>query len=190
VIYAGVDVGARRKGFHAAAIDSRGLSAGPVRLPTVDDTTAWLVELQPRLVAVDSPISCAPDDERSRPCERALASTVCGIRYTPSCDVLASSRYYEWIEHGLELYVALATAGLRTVECFPTASFTRWAGPRGSRSRAAWTRGALGLDLRLNQDGRDAIAAAFTARASDLGQVEQFGEIAVPLGRTARSDLR
>jgi predicted nuclease with RNAse H fold len=171
-------------------VSARGLVAGPLRLRTVDDAAAWLVELQPRLVAVDSPISCAPAGERSRPCERALARSVCGIRYTPPREVLGSSRYYEWIEHGLELYEALDAAGLRTVECFPTASFTRWAGSRGSRSRAAWTRDALGLDLRLNQDGRDAIGAALTARCCELGRAERFGEIAVPLAGSARSGPR
>ena len=106
---------------------------------------------------------------------------MCGIRFTPDLEQLSGNPYYEWIRHGLELYEALAAAGLRAIECFPTASFTRWAGPRGDLSRAAWTRGALALALPHGQDGRDAVAAALTARSAAAGRVEFFGVIAVPL---------
>ena len=188
--WAGIDVGGRRKGFHGAAVDERELVAGPERLGTVREAVDWLSSLRPRLVAVDSPISVAPDDERSRPCERDLSRSVCGIRFTPPRSLLDSSPYYEWIVHGLELYEALAVERLRAVECFPTASFTRWAGPRGGGSRAAWTREALGLDLRLNQDGRDAVAAALTARCCELDQVEWFGEIVVPVAGASRASPR
>src|SRR5262245_45603365 len=36
-----------------------------------------------------------------------------------------------------------ALAGHEVVEVFPTASWTRWLGPRGSESRAAWSRRGL-----------------------------------------------
>jgi hypothetical protein len=63
---------------------------------------------------------------------------------------------------------------------------SRWLGPRGTESRAAWTRrgiatlGLKGVPDRTNQDQRDAIAAAVTARAYTYGQTEAFGEIIVP----------
>jgi len=81
---------------------------------------------------------------------------------------------------------ALEEAGLEAVECFPTAAWTRWVGPRRGRSRAAWTREALpalgleGIPTRTNQDERDAVAAAVTARAHSRGLTESFGEIVVP----------
>src|SRR5262249_53003535 len=76
--------------------------------------------------------------------------------------------------------------GLAGVECFPTASWTRWFGARGALSRATWTARAVaalaikGVPTRLNQDTRDAVGAALTARAVSLGEVDWFGPIAVP----------
>jgi predicted nuclease with RNAse H fold len=186
-VWAGVDVGGRRKGFHLALVDEERLRAGPVRKATVAEAIRWLSWRVPRLVAVDSPIEPAPDGMRSRPEERLLTRAVCGIRYTPDRATLSRSHYYEWILRGLDLYAALEVAGLAAIECFPTASFTRWAGPRGSATRAAWTRTALaalgvaGVPPGLSQDGRDAIAAALTARVLDQGRAERFGKIVVPL---------
>ncbi len=185
--WAGVDVGGRRKGFHLALVDEQRLLAGPVRAAAVEEAVRLIAAWAPRLVAVDGPCAPAPDGFLSRAEERALARAVCGIRYTPDRARLAAGRYYEWVRNGLALYDALAAAGIATVECFPTASFTRFAGGRGRRTRAAWTRAALaasglaGLPRRMSQDGRDAVAAALTARSYDLGRAERVGAIVVPL---------
>lgn len=184
-MWAGVDVGGRRKGFHVALVDHHALR-GLAHLGHPEDVAAWLGERAPRVVAVDSPIAPAPDGASSRPCERRLARAVCGIRYTPERARLAGGAYYEWVEHGLELYEALDAGPWTVLEGFPTASWTRWAGARGGRSRASWTRAALhGLGIaelprQLGQDSRDAIAAAVTARAYERGETESFGEIVVP----------
>ena len=77
--------------------------------------------------------------------------------------------------------------GLTCQRVFPTASWTRWFGKRGSRSRATWTRQGLtalgleGIPVRTNQDQRDAIAAAMTARQHSAGMTEAIGDIVVPL---------
>ena len=196
-LWAGVDVGGRRKGFHAAVVDGRRLYAGPRRLAAPRDVAAWLVELRPRLVGVDAPRVLADDRTRFES-ERRLAHEVCHLRYTPTREALErqrtshAPRYYEWIEHGLELYVALSGAGLAAVECFPTAAWTRWAGPRNGVSRARWSARALrGLRLRgvpatLDQDERDAIGAAMTAWAHGHRRTELFGDIVVPLSRGRR----
>lgn len=196
-VWAGVDVGGRRKGFHVAVVGDAELLAGPDRVLTPRDVAAWLVELHPALVAVDSPRHAAPDGQTSRADERALARRVCGIRYTPDTAALRRNpRYYEWILHGLELYEALASAGLHAVECFPTAAWTRWLGPRHRQPRARWSTRALatlglrGVPRSLGQDGRDAIAAAVTARACSRGEAEAFGEIVLPYDRTTRSSVR
>ena len=139
-LWAGVDVGGRRKGFHAAVIQAQRL----VELQNFRDASelaTWLRELRPSLVAVDSPLSPAPDGERSRAGERALAAArICSIRYTPDRNGLASNpKYYEWIEQGFLLYRELRKAQLKAIECFPTASWTRWAGPARCRPQ-------IGLD--------------------------------------------
>ena len=186
--WAGVDVGGTRKGFDVAVVDSRRVVAGPARLPDPAGAVAFLADQRPCVVAVDSPRTPAAGGAASRECERSLARSVCGIRYTPSRSALdGGDPYYEWIRNGLELYAALERGPWRVVECFPTASWTRFAGARNGRSRARWTRAALlglriaGVPARTSQDARDAIAAAVTARRFDQGSTESFGEIVVPI---------
>ena len=187
-VWAGVDVGGRRKGFHAALVDESFVVAGPVRLRTADDVTEWLQPHSPSVVAVDSPRSPAEDGNLSRACERRLAREVCGLRFTPDRDRLSGNPYYEWIVNGFGLYDVLARGAWVVVECFPTASWTRWSGLRaGTRaewsSRALRTLGLGALPDRLSQDGRDAIAAAVTARLYAAGETDSYGEIVVPRAR-------
>jgi predicted nuclease with RNAse H fold len=179
VTWLGVDVGGPRKGFDVALIDD-----GAVRvLARLDrDGVVALVEAErPAVIGIDSPRSRAPAGETSRADERALARAVCGIRWTPD---RLDGPYYAWVVEGLRLYEALASHD--AIEVFPTASWTRWLGPRGTRTRSAWSRAGLsalglsGIPTRTNQDQRDAIAAAVTARAFSRGQTEAFGEIIVP----------
>lgn len=156
----------------------------PARLTQVAEVAKWLTAWQPEVVAVDSPRSPAPGEDLSRKGERNLVrARVCGIRYTPNASALAANPgYYGWILHGLELYAALAageTSGAwRVIECFPTATWSRLGGPRGGRTRARWSREILlgaglgGLPARMNQDARDAIGAALTARLFAAGQTE------------------
>ena len=186
--FAGVDVGGRSKGFDAALIDGVRLTCQRL-FGAAAAAAAWLAEQRPRLVAVDSPRRPAPPGARSRPDERVLARAVCGIRYTPDERTLRAphrSDYYGWIANGLELYAALERAGVPVIECFPTATWTRLHGPRGTRSRAAWSQEALaatgldGVPARTSQDARDAIGAALTARLHAEGRTESYGEIVVP----------
>ena len=189
----GIDVGGRRKGFHAAAVRGSEVLAGPLRLADVATAVAWVTDLAPAVVALDSPRTCAPPGASSRADERELARAVCGIRWTPERSRLAGNPYYEWVEHGLELYDALEAAGLaadRLVETFPTAAWTIWAGPRERVPRSEWSAAALtDLDLagvpdrRLSQDDRDAIAAALVARLHAEGATTAYGEIVTPAAR-------
>jgi predicted nuclease with RNAse H fold len=186
-IWAGVDVGgSRRKRLHLAALTEEGevsLAGGLGIAQTVD----WLRSRGPALVAVDSPCETARAGQTRRDDEAAFSrARICGIRPTPDLRAVRSNPYYEWIDHGLRLYRALDKAGLPAIECFPTASFTRWAGSRDGRTRARWTREALeklpvALPAhRLNQDWRDAIAAAVTAKQHEAGQTQSFGRLVVP----------
>ena len=181
----GVDVGASRKGFDVALVDERSLVALRSRL-TVADVAQLAGPRTPLVIAIDSPRSCAPDGHTARADERALHRAVCGIRWTPDRAHVRANDYYGWIRHGLELFCVLGEQGHHTIEVFPTASWTRWCGPRGTTSRARWSRAGLavleleGLPTRTNQDQRDAIAAAVTARQHSHGLTEAIGEIVVP----------
>jgi predicted nuclease with RNAse H fold len=189
-VWAGVDVGGHRKGFHAAVVDGRRLLAEPVNFKDATAVAEWLRCWCPRLVAVDSPRVPAAPGRRSRPEERDfVAAGICGLRYTPDARTIRRHAHYEWVACGLALYRALAAAGFAAVECFPTAAWTRWHGPRGRRPRAEWSAAALagrrlrGVPARLGQDGRDAIAAALVAFDHDHGRCDTFGAIVVPRGR-------
>jgi predicted nuclease with RNAse H fold len=184
----GVDVGGRRKGFDAALLDDRevvALTRGLDREAVVE-----LVSMhQPALIAVDGPRSCAPEGHSTRECERELKTSICGIRWTPDRKRVDAEPYFAWVLEGLALYHTLAAADVPIIEVFPTASWTRWHGPRGALTRAAWTRDGLarlcltGVPARTNQDQRDAIAAAMTAQQHTRGLTQEIGEIVVPAGR-------
>jgi predicted nuclease with RNAse H fold len=181
----GVDVGGKRKAFDVALVEDRRLLQLRER-QSVADVVAWVASTQPSVVAVDSPRSCAQPGQTHRPEEKELRDAVCGIRWTPSSAKLYGNPYYEWIVEGRRLYEALETESVEVIECFPTASWTRWHGARNGRRRSAWSREALaalrleGVPPRTNQDMRDAIAAAITARDFEQDRFERFGDIIVP----------
>ncbi len=184
-LWLGVDVGAERKGFDVALIDERSLVELRSGL-----SIALVVELavarSPVLVAVDGPRTCAPDGHTSRADERELSRRVCGIRWTPDLAHVQTGGYYAWVRHALALFDGLAGHGVAAIEVFPTASWTRWCGPRETRSRADWSRDGLerlglrSVPERTNQDQRDAIAAAVTGRQHTYGRTEAIGNIIVP----------
>lgn len=182
----GVDVGGRRKGFDVAVIDSSELLV--LRRGLKCEEVVGIVEdVKPRVVGIDSPRCCAPPGATSRPCERQIAKEICGIRWTPDAPGLEASDYYCWVVHGLRLYAALEPLEPEVIEVFPTASWTRWLGKRGPQRRSTWTRSGLttlglsAIPKRTNQDQRDAMAAAITARQYSNSLTESFGEIVVPI---------
>ncbi len=183
----GVDVGGRRKGFDVAVVDDCRLADLQGALDC--DAVISLVEAHcPTLVGIDSPRCYAPDGLSCRHGERRVAKEVCGIRWTPDQARTRGNAYYGWIDEGLRLYEQLCRRRVDVIEVFPTASWTRWFGRRLPRSRAQWTRQGLaalaleGVPTRTNQDQRDAIAAAVTARQHSFGLTESLGEIVVPVG--------
>jgi predicted nuclease with RNAse H fold len=181
----GVDVGGKRKAFDAALVEDQRLLDWRQR-QSVGDVVAWAASAEPSVIAIDSPRSCARPGWTHRLGEKELRDAVCGIRWTPPSAKLEGNAYYEWIVEGLRLYDALRQQPARVIECFPTASWTRWHGARNGRRRSVWTREALAaVELRdvpgrTNQDMRDAIAAALTARDYEQGHFQLFGEIVVP----------
>ncbi|MGA9857463.1 MAG: hypothetical protein WBQ18_06335 [Solirubrobacteraceae bacterium] len=99
-VWLGVDVGGIRKGFDAALVDDRRLITLAGELCR-DDVVVLADRSGPLLVAIDSPRSCAPDGELTRAAERALNRAVCGIRWTPDANRVASGDYYAWVREGL-----------------------------------------------------------------------------------------
>jgi predicted nuclease with RNAse H fold/GNAT superfamily N-acetyltransferase len=188
----GVDVGGKSKGFDVALIDDHRVLALEGGL-TRDAVVEFVQANRPAVVAIDSPRCCAPDGQSTRDGERQVNASICHIRWTPDAKRVHARPYYAWIVEGLDLFDALAERGVDAIEVFPTASWTRWHGERGSRRRADWSRealGRLGLDgvpLHTNQDQRDAIAAAVTAREYTHGTTETMGEIVVPAAPLAAS---
>jgi predicted nuclease with RNAse H fold len=191
--WVGIDVGAPRKGFDVAVIDGAHLRHLLGRL-TVSEVVRIVEAVEPVVVAIDSPSVCAPDGETSRACERRLAREICAVRWTPDASEVATNPYYRWVAHGLDLHRALAGVPGEVIEVFPTASWTRWLGPRGSSSRSRWTlRGLAALELsgippRTNQDQRDAIAAAVTSRQHSEHGTEAIGDIVVPRSALAGAE--
>lgn len=187
-LWIGVDVGGKRKGFDAAVINDRRVLALHSHM-TCQQVVALVIANRLVVVAIDSPRACAPEGQTARDGELQLANSICGIRWTPDATRMQASAYYAWILEGLALFAALGACGAEVIEVFPTASWTRWQGKRGRRTRAAWSRqglAALGLDgvpARTNQDQRDAIAAAMTARQHTMAMTETMGDIVVPVGR-------
>jgi predicted nuclease with RNAse H fold len=187
-VWVGVDVGGKRKGFDVAVIDDRRVLALQSHY-TCNQVVDLVCEHRPAVIAIDSPRCCAPEGQTARGGELQLAKSICGIRWTPDAGHVHASAYYAWILEGLALFDALAAHGVEVIEVFPTASWTRWHGKRAPQTRAAWSRqglAALGLDgvpARTNQDQRDAIAAAMTARQHSLALTETMGDIVVPVGR-------
>jgi predicted nuclease with RNAse H fold len=184
-LWMGVDVGGRRKAFDAALVEDQRLIDWRQR-QSVGDVAAWAASAKPSVIAIDSPRSCAPPGWTHRRGEKELRDAICGIRWTPPSAKLEGNPYYDWIVQGLRLYDALGQQPARVIECFPTASWTRWHGARNGRRRSVWTREALAaielrdVPRRTNQDMRDAIAAALTARDYEQGRFQLFGEIVVP----------
>ena len=180
-------MGGKRKGFDVAVIDEHRVLALQNRL-TCKHVVDLVATHQPAVVAIDGPRSCAPEGQAARAGEIQLARAICGIRWTPDARQVHASPYYAWVLEGLALFDALSGCRSEVIEVFPTASWTRWHGRRGPRTRSAWTRQGLaalglhGVPARTNQDQRDAIAAAMTARQHTLAMTETMGDIVVPAG--------
>ena len=187
-VWVGVDVGGKRKGFDVAVIDDRQVLE-LLSHRTCRQVVDIVLANRPEVVAIDSPRSYAPEGHPARDSELQLAKSICGIRWTPNERHVHATAYYAWIVEGRVLFDALAAHDVEVIEVFPTASWTRWFGKRGTQTRAAWTRkglAALGLKTvpaRTNQDQRDAIAAAMTARQHSLASTEAIGDIVVPARR-------
>lgn len=190
---AGIDVGGRRKGFHAIAIDSAGAVSGRLASGDPKEIVAWCAEFGARLVAVDAPCTWSIDG-RSRPAEVALknASIQCFSTPTREAALAHTTDHFGWMLNGERLFQALApsfplsfaaaVAGPGSIETFPQAVACALAGVRVSARRKGTVRRDLlrrqGLDLALltNIDFVDAALCAVAARCVLSGSARSYGE--------------
>jgi len=109
LIVVGIDVGGRRKGFHAVALrDGRYLG----KCPSCDLTNvvAWCRKLQARVIAIDAPCHWSKDG-RSRPAERDLMGEGIWCFSTPTRERALNhhTNHYGWMLRGEELFRTVET---------------------------------------------------------------------------------
>ena len=91
--WVGIDIGGPLKGFHLAAVDASGLVAGPEQISAVNAVVTRLKQIEPAVVALDSPRSYAAAGATRRDSERLFAERrICGIRWTPDKARVAAAR--------------------------------------------------------------------------------------------------
>jgi predicted nuclease with RNAse H fold len=186
----GIDVGGKRKGFHAVA-----LHGGQFVLKRTDlDPTqivAWSLQQEAKVIAVDAPCRWSLTGS-SRRAERCLA--IKGIRCfaTPMRTRAEARNFYQWMLNGEILYEELAAhytlfdgtriVGPICIETFPHAIVCAMAERVVSSKRKAEVRRAAlqrrGYDTRNlpNIDFIDAALCAVTAEEFRKGCYQCYGD--------------
>ncbi|MEB3200366.1 MAG: DUF429 domain-containing protein [Synechococcaceae cyanobacterium] len=160
-VVVGIDVGGRRKGFHAVALQAGAYRGQRVTADPLELARWCREEIGARLIAIDAPCRWSADG-RARPCERQLNAR--GIRCFASPSRAAAvahpSDYYGWMLQGEALYRELETshpllgalppAGPACFETFPHAITWQLRGGEASAAHKRPQRLAL-----LQQAGLD-----------------------------------
>jgi predicted nuclease with RNAse H fold len=211
----GIDVGGRRKGFHAVAL-SAGRLTGQLASREVEEISHWCRErMGARIIAIDAPCRWSHADQPGpRPCERELLAA--GIRCFPSptrhAALIHPSDYYGWMLQGEVLYQQLESShpllaappqpGVPLVgpACFETFPHAITWQLRGGNANAAEKRAQRSVLLRqagidpaplTSIDLIDAALCALAAHDAAIGApCHSYGEplsglIVVPLGSPA-----
>lgn len=187
-VFAGIDVGGLKKGFHAVALRRRHV-LDTFRSTKPEAVAAWCREVGAHVVGVDAPCGWSRD-RGSRACERELAAD--GIRCfsTPTRARAGANPFYSWVRNGEALYAALASrhplfdgtkrSGPVCFETFPHGVVCALAGrvvaahPKGRRRQVLsdW-----GLDVSTlgTIDEIDAALCAVSAAAFGAGPMKTYG---------------
>jgi predicted nuclease with RNAse H fold len=186
----GIDVGGKRKGFHAVAL----LGGQFIRKTTDLDPSqivAWSLEQKAKVIAVDAPCRWSLTGSCRR-AERCLVSK--GIRCfaTPVRTRAEAGKFYQWMLNGETLYQELATHYTLfdgtpilepiCIETFPHAIVCAMAERVvSSKHKAEVRRAALwrrGYDTRNlpNIDFIDAALCAITAEEFRKGRYQCYGD--------------
>lgn len=106
-IVIGVDVGGRKKGFHAVALRD-GQYCEKLSTPEPSDVAEWCRRLKASVDGIDAPCRWSRTG-RARPCERALAAEGLHAFATPSRAKGEMHPFYRWMVQGADLYRCLAS---------------------------------------------------------------------------------
>lgn len=188
----GIDVGGRRKGFHAVALTD-GQYAGCHATTNVDQLVAWCRETNAQTIAIDAPCAWSKDG-RARPAERQLMAQGiwCFSTTTRERAIAHPKDYYGWMLRGEALFQALKHThplGLPSpgrkccFETFPHAIAWHLMGGQAVASQKRAQRRALleeaGVDLTelTNIDLVDAALCALAAHYAAIGEAcRAYGE--------------
>ena len=192
----GIDVGGRRKGFHAVALRA-GCYADQFASPDAEEIGHWCRQvIGARVIAIDAPCRWSPDG-RPRPCERQLMAK--GIRCfaSPSRSKALGhpTNYYGWMLQGEALFqdlepshpllTALPITGPSCFETFPHAITWHLRGGHATAVNKRAQRSELleqaGIDLAslTSIDRIDAALCALAAHHAAGGEACQtYGEAA------------
>lgn len=105
-VVVGIDVGGKKKGFHAVALRDRCVRGTLVTSNTAD-VAAWCREHNASAIGVDAPCRWSLTG-RARPCERDLARLGLSVFSTPCRTRGTVHPFYRWMVNGAELFGTLA----------------------------------------------------------------------------------
>ena len=94
----GIDVGGIKKGFHAVA-NRNGVYLAQLHSSNADEIATWVLDHQPSVIAIDAPSMFSPQGN-SRQAERDLVKNGMRCFYTPTRELAAKSRFYDWVFNG------------------------------------------------------------------------------------------
>jgi predicted nuclease with RNAse H fold len=105
MLVAGIDIGGRRKGFHAV-ITNKGQYHSRFKSSSAVEMASWVHSFNPAIIAIDSPCKFAASG-KSRKAERDLMQAGIHSFFTPVEEIARNSSFYGWVLNGNELYQSL-----------------------------------------------------------------------------------
>jgi len=187
----GIDVGGKRKGFHAVAL-MNGNFVNKTSSVNHLDIVSWCLAQESMVVAVDAPCRWSKNGS-SRLAERELMGNGIWCFSSPTKQRALNHEFYRWMLNGERLYESLKlhrylrfdgkrNDGLRCIETFPHAIVCAMAGkviPAKHKSRVRReTLHKAGYDTNSlsNVDLLDAALCAVAAYQFSKGNYNVFGD--------------
>src|SRR5262245_4610091 len=107
IVVAGIDVGGRKKGFHAVALNEGSFFCKEASA-NANAMADWCRNIGAQIVAVDAPCKWRTLDGRARLAELSMAAEGIACYYAPTEEKARAHAFYAWMLAGQELYSALA----------------------------------------------------------------------------------